>query len=199
MTYTVIEYRKFSENSLLRNVLNTTSLKFNNADPVQLRQVDGIYIYIGTNRNVPQYIHRRNENFSPPTLFTGIKGKGWTFFELDTANCIVYVKSHCRNRYINGVIFSVVSGAGTEYASYTSSPYNQYTSSPYAGYSYSTTGTSGLLSRYLACIFQVKIFAVIAIIIQFFGYRVVRFVGNTVYFLYIGILLNSKAGQVNGK
>jgi hypothetical protein len=43
-----------------------------------------------------------------------------------------------------------VSGAGTEYASYTSSPYNQYASSPYAGYSYNPTGTSGLLSRYFA-------------------------------------------------
>lgn len=43
-----------------------------------------------------------------------------------------------------------VTGAATEYASYTSSPYTQYTSSPYAGYSYSTTGTSGLLSRYFA-------------------------------------------------
>ncbi|XP_050525744.1 paired box protein Pax-5 isoform X9 [Daktulosphaira vitifoliae] len=38
-------------------------------------------------------------------------------------------------------------GAGTEYASYTSSPYTQYSPSPYAGYSYSTTGTSGLLNH----------------------------------------------------
>ncbi|KAF0746171.1 zinc finger homeobox protein 3-like, partial [Aphis craccivora] len=38
-------------------------------------------------------------------------------------------------------------GAGTEYASYTSSPYNQYASSPYAGYSYNPTGTSGLLNH----------------------------------------------------
>ncbi|KAL5236300.1 hypothetical protein ACI65C_003710, partial [Semiaphis heraclei] len=38
-------------------------------------------------------------------------------------------------------------GAGTEYASYTSSPYNQYASSPYAGYSYNPTGTSSLLNH----------------------------------------------------
>jgi len=49
-----------------------------------------------------------------------------------------------------------VSGAGTEYASYTSSPYNQYASSPYAGYSYNPTGTSGLLSRYFAWFFGLR-------------------------------------------
>lgn len=52
----------------------------------------------------------------------------------------------------NRMFLPIVSGAGTEYASYTSSPYTQYTSSPYAGYSYSTNGTSGLLSRYFAYI-----------------------------------------------
>lgn len=50
-----------------------------------------------------------------------------------------------------------VSGAGTEYASYTSSPYTQYTSSPYAGYSYSTNGTSGLLSRYFAYFLELRV------------------------------------------
>lgn len=58
-----------------------------------------------------------------------------------------------------------VSGAGTEYASYTSSPYTQYTSSPYAGYSYNTNGTSGLLSRYFAYILDLRVGAHIMLII----------------------------------
>lgn len=55
-----------------------------------------------------------------------------------------------KRTFSNLLFLYFVTGAATEYASYTSSPYTQYTSSPYAGYSYSTTGTSGLLSRYFA-------------------------------------------------